>query len=155
MTALGNVAAQRAVEEAVPAGTPETRTQAQDLAPTREASVATALPAALPLKPVTHPKDDAPSPAEQARMWLLPRLTALATGDNPLGIQPPDVFALWRQHREAAGHWNAAVIRYPRLAYGLAHTSVAITGYWLFWATFSPAGLVITAALLAAFFYWF
>ena len=79
----------------------------------------------------------------------------MATGDNPLGIQPPDVFALWRKHREAAAQWNAPVIRYPRLGYGVAHTSVAVTGYWLLWATFSPAGLVITAALLAAFFYWF
>lgn len=116
---------------------------------------AKSIPTALPLKPVTAPGDDSPSPADQARLWLLPRLTAIATGDNPLGIQPPDVFALWRKHREAAAHWNAPVIRYPRLAYGLVHTTAAVSAYWLLWATFSPAGLVITAALLAAFIYWF
>jgi len=88
-------------------------------------------------------------------MWLLPRVTALATGDNPLGIQPPDVFALWRQHREAAAHWNAALVRYPRLAYGLGHTGAAVSAYWLLWATFSPAGLVIVIALTWAFIHWF
>lgn len=88
-------------------------------------------------------------------MWLLPRVTRLATGENPLGIQPPDVFALWRQHREAAARWNAPVIRYPRLAYGLGHTTAAVSAYWLLWATFSPAGLVITAVILAAFYHWF
>jgi hypothetical protein len=88
-------------------------------------------------------------------MWFLPRVTALATGDNPLGIQPPDVFALWRQHREAAAHWNAPVIRIPRLAYGLVHTGAVTTGYWLFWATFSPAGLILTGVLTWAFIHWF
>lgn len=90
------------------------------------------------------------SPAEVARAWLLARWESIAHGGHPLHHDPPpNAAALWAQHQKAAGRIGTLwpIARYPRLAYGLVHTTAATAIYWLLWATFSPIGLIVTVAV--------
>lgn len=114
-------------------------------------------PTALLLKPVTPPPADGGSPSEQAlsrainAYGQIGRLYAKAAhGHSLLHLDPPSVQAVWAGHRRAAAHWNSPLARGLRLSYGVLHTGATIPVYVLLWATSTPAGLIVTAALLAA-----
>lgn len=78
----------------------------------------------------------------------------IAHGHSLLHLDPPSVQGVWAGHRKAAEHWNAPLARGLRLSYGVVHTTATVPVYVLLWATSTPAGLIVTAALLAAAAIW-
>jgi hypothetical protein len=68
--------------------------------------------------------------------------------------QPPTLRQARAEHHRCAGHYQAALLRWPRLAWGYVHLLVikpALNGFE--WVTFSPARSLVAVALLCAF--WF
>ena len=108
-----------------------------------------------------------PENAQRARSLPLPSLAALkpvtqrarAAGqgvarsvngkDSLIHSQPPTFHEAWRRHHECAGHYEAALLKYPRLVWGYFHLLVIKPLLNLLeWVTESPARLVITAIVL-------
>jgi len=60
----------------------------------------------------------------------------------------------WAQHRECAQHYQAALLRYPRYAWGAVHvTLIKPLTDGSQWVTFSPARTIVTGAVAAVI--WF
>jgi hypothetical protein len=69
--------------------------------------------------------------------------------DSLIHSQPPTFHEAWRRHHECAGHYEAALLKYPRLVWGYFHLLVIKPLLNLLeWVTESPARLVITAIVL-------
>jgi hypothetical protein len=81
------------------------------------------------------------------RAWLQGRVTAFAAREFDVIHGPPPTLArMHERHRIAASHWDAAIIRKPRAAWGLLHIALAAALYAALDALFSPAGAAITIA---------
>lgn len=148
--------ADEADERAVPLPRPAAESQGVQ-ARAREVTGQTA----LLLKPVTPPPADGESSAEQAvnralnSFGQISKLYAKAAhGHSLLHLDPPSVASVWAGHRKAAAHWNSPVARGLRLTYGVLHTTAVIPVYIVLWAISTPAGLLVTAALLTAAAVW-
>lgn len=135
-------------DEAVPAGPDAVSSEGETRR--RAKSVPTALPSALSDTLTGH----APSSPEQAAERTRQYLASLLTGHSVLNLDPPSIRTTWAAHRKAAAHWEAALVRYPRLAYGLAHTTACAVIYLLLWACSTPAGLLVTAGSVTACWFW-
>ena len=74
--------------------------------------------------------------------------------DRPgsLGDAQPPAFRQAREwHHRCAGHYGAAVIRWPRLAWGYAHLLLVMPALRLAeWVTASPARLAVALAVVFA-----
>jgi hypothetical protein len=69
--------------------------------------------------------------------------------------QPPTLRQARAEHHRCAGHYQAALIRWPRLLWGYVHLLVikpALNG--LEWVTASPARSAVAAAILAVIWIW-
>lgn len=151
---LGNEALR---EEAVPEG-PETRPQAEAHAQ-RAISVATALPFA----DSEGDAESLPGVPELVREWLSgpagwvqKRGAAFAAREFDVIHGPPPTLArMHERHRVAASHWDAALIRKPRQAWGLLHIALAAVLYAALDALFSPVGAVLAGLfILTAIHFW-
>jgi hypothetical protein len=147
----------RQSQEAVALSEPETCTQAQACAPAREPSVPTALPAVqTAFSPLTR-SGDSPSRADEARERLAllgARVAARAVSISAVAMRPPSIQENHAAHREAAAQWEAALIRWPRHAWGFGHTCAKATADWLLAITFSPVGAVLAVAFIIVCWFW-
>lgn len=99
------------------------------------------------------PSGDAGSPGRGSAAAAGARLREVAS--RPLIHLPaPAMSALWARHQEAAWHWDAGVIRWPRQAWAVMHVAVTGLVYGLLWVTFSPAGFAALGVLVAACWFW-
>jgi hypothetical protein len=137
-----------AVEEEEVPESPEPNIQAEAHAQ-RARSLTSALPSSLP-------RDDAeslPGLPELVREWLqgpagwLQKRGAAFTARefDVIHGPPPTLARMHERHRVAASHWDAAIIRKPRAAWGLLHITLAAALYAVLDALFSPVGALITA----------
>jgi hypothetical protein len=130
---------------------------ASDVAPMRAeargraSSIPTAFP--LPLDPETG--TGARWSPEVVRAWLLGRVEAVKARELDLIHGPPtSVAAMHERHRVAASHWRSPLLRGARSAYGALHTAIYAQLLALGDATFSPAGLILSALLVYLLVYW-
>ena len=138
----------RKAVEAVEAGSPDAADHRA--AARRRASIVTELPSPEPEgSPAFPAAGHALSRAGEVAATASSRFADLAA--RPLiHLHPPAVSAVWARHHEAASHWDAALVRVPRLAWGVMHTGVTGVIYGLLWATSSPAGFVVLVVLTVA-----
>ena len=115
----------------------------------------------------TATPESQPENAQRVRSLTLPSLNALAAvterarvagtaaaksangKDSLIHSQPPTFHEAWAHHHECARHYEAALLKYPRLAWGYFHLLVIkplLNG--LEWVTESPARFIVTAAIL-------
>jgi hypothetical protein len=89
------------------------------------------------------------------RAWLLRRAEAVKARELDLiHGPPPSLGAMHERHRVAASHWHSPLLRGVRSAYGGLHTAAYAQLLALGDATFSPAGLILTALLIYLLIYW-
>ena len=69
-------------------------------------------------------------------------------------MRPPSIQENHAAHREAAAQWEAALIRWPRHAWGFGHTCAKATVEWLLAITFSPVGAVLAVAFIIVCWFW-
>jgi len=67
---------------------------------------------------------------------------------------PSTIGGLHARHREAAAHWQGALPRRARLAWGWLHTAIATLLYAALDAAFSPVGAVIAVLFIYALLHW-
>jgi hypothetical protein len=82
------------------------------------------------------------------------RAAAVTTGASLLHAQPPSLADSRKRHHEAAGHFEAALLRYPRLAWGYLHLALKAGLHVLEWVTESPPRLLVAAAFLVILYFW-
>ena len=143
---------QRAEAEAV-----EPEAQIPDPTPAEARGRAESVPTALPGIQLRNADGDSASRADEARERLavaFARVTARLAMTAAVATRPPSVKEMHASHREAAAQWEAGLIRWPRHAYGAAHTIAKAVTDWLFAITFSPAGLILAVAFLATLWFW-
>jgi hypothetical protein len=116
------------------------------------------VPIALPIVHHEATDDDSPSPLRQAQdraVAVIAYLRALfAVPARPLHHQPKSVVQTAAHHKEAAGHWEAGIIRWPRHMYGWGHTLLSAVMDVLKWVTEEPARAVIAVGILLACHFW-
>ncbi len=116
-------------ESAVPETNPESAQRARSLT----------LPSLTALKPVT----------ERARVAGRKAARSANGKDSLIHSQPPTFHEAWRRHQECAAHYEAALLKYPRLAWGYFHLLVIkplLNG--LEWVTESPARFFVAVIVL-------
>ena len=83
---------------------------------------------------------------------------AAAVLDKPGSLahsQPPTFVQARDRHHECARHYEAPILRWPRLLWGWFHLLVIMPVLYLaVWVTESPARFLITAAITAAAWYF-
>lgn len=82
------------------------------------------------------------------------RLSAALSGDSLLHAQPPSLHQSWTRHRQAAEHFEAVLLRYPRYLWGVIHTALKAALHAAEWVTESPPRLLVACLLIAAFWIW-
>ena len=139
--------AEEAVQEAVVLdGTvPDSQRQCAQ----RAKSITTALP--LPQTPDVSPRVAA---ARERLAVLGAQLAARAVSISAVAMRPPSIQENHAAHREAAAQWEAALIRWPRHAWGFGHTCAKATADWLLAITFSPVGAVLAVAFIIVCWFW-
>ena len=78
-------------------------------------------------------------------------LAALDRAGSLPDAQPPTLRQARAEHHRCAGHYDAPLLRWPRLLWGYVHLLIikpALNG--LEWVTFSPARLFVAVAVIAA-----
>lgn len=126
----------------------------------QSAQRARSLPAALPDVHHEPVSGDAPSPppdrAERLRMAAT-RLVALFTvpaGTSVLHTRPPSLAQAATRHKEAAAHWEALAVRWPRRMWGWAHVALKALFHATEWVTDNPARFIVALAIAAACWLW-
>jgi len=79
-------------------------------------------------------------------------LAAMDRAGSLPDAQPPTLRQARAEHHRCAGHYQAALLRWSRLAWGYVHLLVikpALNGFE--WVTFSPARSAVAVALICAF----
>jgi len=71
------------------------------------------------------------------------------TGASAWESAPPSLAVIWAHHSASARYYSAALVRYPRYAFGGAHIGVAALAYLLVLATDSAWKILGLAAVLA------
>jgi hypothetical protein len=91
---------------------------------------------------------------QSARFLFRGGVSVLAAVDRAGSLgdaQPPTLRQARAELHRCAGHYQAAFVRWPRLAWGYVHLLIikpALNG--LEWVTFSPARLAVALAVVAA-----
>ena len=109
-------------------------------------------------------ESDAPSPFAAAASLLAGYAGSLAgtaservealSKTRPLHTAPPAIAVTWQRHREAASQWEAALARWLRHGWGVIHVAVTGVTYGVVLVTATPAGFVVTAALILSLWFW-
>lgn len=129
-------------EEAVP---PQASAQTQRAGARGRAS---SLPVALPYPPQPRPDGNPASP-------VLERLAAtFAIPSDLLNARPSSLAGAHAAHAEAAGHWNGALPRHLRHAWGWLHLVIKAVTHAVDWIFGSPARFIVAALIAAAAWYW-
>lgn len=82
-------------------------------------------------------------------------LAALDRAGSLSDAQPPTFRQAREWHHRCAGHYQAAIIRWPRLAWGYVHLLTVMPALrFAEWVTASPARYAVAAALLAVAWIW-
>lgn len=85
-------------------------------------------------------------------------VSGAAVLDRPgslIHAQPPTFAQARERHHQCAGHYQAALMRWPRLAWGYAHLLAVKPALNLAeWLTESPARLAVALAVAAAVWLW-
>lgn len=95
---------------------------------------------------------------QSARTLFRGSMSVLAAIDRAGSLgdaQPPTLRQARAEHHRCAGHYRAALLRWPRLLWGYVHLLLvkpALNG--LEWVTASPARSLVAAALLAVIWIW-
>jgi len=118
-------------------------------APAQSAQRATS----LPLAPVDVAQGDAASRAREA-LLRFGALFAIPAGTSLLHAQPPSLRQAHDRHKEAAKHWEAGLIRWPRHLWGYGHTAFKALLHIIEWVTESPARFIVAVLFLAACWLW-
>lgn len=118
-------------------------------------------PASLPalhsaeLVPVTEGDDLRPAPpgwqeaADRAQRYF----ERISAGASLAHARPSSLAEVRERHHRAAGQWNAAAMRWPRIIYGYVHLGVKSLLHLIEWVLESPPRLATAAAVL--YFLWF
>jgi hypothetical protein len=111
----------------------------------------------LPLRPADAKGGTAPEPnAHHARTreGKAPRVPPWAAvagvmqGASVIGSPPPAILTVWSRHVVSAKFYKHRLVRWPRIAFGAAHTWLIVApAYFLAWATDSPPRLIAVLAV--------
>jgi hypothetical protein len=104
----------------------------------------------------------APEVTERNRLAGLARFQARAqaaaarvtSGSSLLTARPPSLAESRERHHVAAGHFEAGLIRWPRLAWGYFHLAIKTLLRVIEWVTESPPRLAVTLVLIAVLHFW-
>jgi hypothetical protein len=136
------------IGEAVREGSPQEMPSAQPHAESAQRARSVAQPDSVAFQAVT----------QSARVLFQGSMSALAALDRGVSLrdaQPPTFRQARDWHHRCAGHYQAALIRWPRLLWGYLHMLLvkpALNG--LEWVTASPARMAVAAAVLAVIWIW-
>jgi hypothetical protein len=86
--------------------------------------------------------------------WAFPAVSAAFTGGSLLHAQPPSLAQTWTRHQQAARHYEAGMIRWPRYAWGGTHVALKAFLHIVEWVTDSPFRFVVAVLLVAACWFW-
>jgi hypothetical protein len=107
----------------------------------------------LPLASVDVTQGDA-TLAVAAWIARLRAALTLPAGTSLLHAQPSSLAQTHTRHKEAAGHWEAGLVRVPRRLWGYGHLALKALLHVIEWVTDSPVKFVIAAAFLVACWFW-
>lgn len=145
---------ERAVRKAVAEPGPEASSQAETPARAREASLAPApeLPSERSGLPATQSYRDRARKRAEA---LGAKVTGALSGPSLWHSPAKSMEEARTRHHAAVTHWEAALIRGPRLAWGYGvHLPAKGVGHLLDWLTSSPVITVTALAIWVACHYW-
>jgi Flp pilus assembly protein TadB len=89
--------------------------------------------------------------APQARVQAAIR--GIFSGSQAWETAPPSLAAIWSHHSASARYYSAALVRYPRYAFGWLHVAIAALVYLVAIATDSVWKIAGLAAVLALLFW--
>jgi hypothetical protein len=146
--------AAREVWEEVPPETPEPDSKAQESARARESSVTDG---------PGLPSEGSPESVTERNRWAwltgvpAKAQTAAAgvtSGASLLHARPPSLAESRERHHVAAGHFEAGLIRWPRIAWGYFHLAVKTALHVIEWVTESPPRLLVAGGLIVVLKLW-
>lgn len=124
-------------------------------------SVPNALPApaqlhSADLVPVTDSDALQPAPPgwQEAACRAQRYLERISAGASLAHARPSSLAETRERHHRAAGHWNAAAMRIPRIIYGYIHLGVKGLLHLIEWVLESPPRLACALAALYFFVFW-
>jgi hypothetical protein len=104
---------------------------------------------------VTPPDGDTESPIPpQVREALTHLLGAFTIPRGTNILHASGLHAAHLRHKDAAAHWEVAIIRVPRRAWGVLHLLLKACLGVLDWVTESPARTIAAAIVLVACSHW-
>ena len=107
------------------------------------------------LVPVTDSDALQPAPAgwQEAADRAQRYFDHISAGASLAHARPSSLAETRERHHRAAGHWNAAAMRWPRIIYGYIHLGVKSLLHLIEWVLESPPRLA--TAVAALYFLWF
>ena len=137
----------------------EVREEAREGSPAETAPPSPDAESAQRAKSLTQPQSVALDVVTQSgRAAFRFTMSVIAAADRAgslADVQPPTLRQARDWHHRCAGHYQAALLRWPRLLWGYVHLLIikpALNG--LEWVTASPARAFVAAALLAVAWIW-
>jgi hypothetical protein len=82
------------------------------------------------------------------------RALAALSGPSLLHARPPSLAEQRERHHQAAAHFEAALLRWPRLAWGYWHLAVKAVLHLTEWVLESPPRLAAAAAVAVIVWFW-
>lgn len=148
------VTAAREVLGEVPPETPKASSQAQGPARARESSVTGGpdFPAEGSAPDVTQRDIWARLAGFRARAQA--HAAGVTSGASLLHARPSSLAESRERHHTAAGHFEAGLIRWPRLAWGYFHLAVKALLNTIEWVTESPPRLAVAVVLIVVLHFW-
>jgi hypothetical protein len=112
---------------------------------------ASSLPVPLPLPLAPAPGSDSESPAAGVIAGLA---GTFAIPSDLLHARPASLADAHAAHRQAAAHWNGALPRHLRHAWGWLHVALKAVLHAADWVTASPARFFVAAMVAVAVWFW-
>jgi hypothetical protein len=107
--------------------------------------------------PRLRPAPEPPGTGSRAGRDAAARAVAVvntAAATSLLSRQPSSMAQARNRHHVAAGHFEAGLIRWPRLAWGYFHLLVKAVLHVAEWVTESPPRLAVTIVLIVVLHFW-
>ena len=82
------------------------------------------------------------------------RQRGLPRGHPLLHARPPSLAESRERHHVAAGHFEAGLIRWPRIVWGYFHLAVKTVLHTVEWVTESPPRLAVAIVLIVVLHFW-
>jgi len=78
----------------------------------------------------------------------------VTSGASLLHARPPSLAESRERHHVAAGHFEAGLIRWPRIAWGYFHLAVKTVLHVIEWVTESPPRVIVAIVLIVVLKIW-